>query len=279
MEHPLISVVTVVLNKAKDVEQTIQSVASQRFKRMEFIVVDGGSTDGSLEVLKRYEDSIDYWISEPDRGIYDAINKACHLIRGDWMLFLGGGDRLHDCRVLEGAAEVLEDVDQCTEIVYGRVCLLGDSGVPVRVWNTHWAEMRGHWETGRPILPQHQGVFHRKRIVSGDAPFDTSYRIAADSKLLLSSIRSVEPIFADLFVTDVQLGGISTDPKHSLLLVKEVRRLTRELGYRNTRHQAWTYMKALVKVGLHRLGGDSASKYFIDVYRRLTGRSNIWNAR
>lgn len=278
IEHPLISIITVAFNKVKDLERTIQSVVTQRYTTAEFIVVDGGSTDGSPEILKAYDDSLDYWVSEPDSGIYDAINKACKLIRGDWMLFLGAGDTLHDDSVLERIAEVLKDVDQSTEIVYGRVCLQSESGVPSKVWNKPWTEMNGLWETGRPILPQHQGVFHRKRIVSGIAPFDTSYRIAADSKLLLSSIKRVEPLFADVVVTDIQLGGVSTDPKHSLRLAREVRRLTNELGYRNTRHQAWTYLKALIKVTLYQFGGSSASRRFIDAYRRLTGRPGIWNA-
>ena len=92
--NPLISVVTVVYNDAKNIEQTIQSVINQTKSIIEYIVIDGGSTDGTLDIICQYEDQIDYWVSEPDKGIYDAMNKGLALASGDWINFMNSGDSL-----------------------------------------------------------------------------------------------------------------------------------------------------------------------------------------
>ena len=85
LNRPLVSIITVVLNGAKELESSIRSVIHSHVKNVEYIIIDGGSTDGTLAVLDEYEDSIDYWLSEPDRGIYDALNKAIAAARGRWV--------------------------------------------------------------------------------------------------------------------------------------------------------------------------------------------------
>ncbi len=90
---PLITVITVVYNGAKYLEDTIKSVINQTYPNVEYIIIDGGSTDGTIDIIKKYEDYIDYWVSEPDRGIYDAMNKGWSLANDDSrILFLGAGD-------------------------------------------------------------------------------------------------------------------------------------------------------------------------------------------
>jgi len=90
----LITVITVVRNGEKTLEETILSVINQTYANVEYIIVDGASNDGTLDIIKKYEDRIDYWISEPDKGIYDAMNKGIDLSTGEWILFLGGDDLL-----------------------------------------------------------------------------------------------------------------------------------------------------------------------------------------
>lgn len=91
--RPLVSVVTVVYNRAQELETTLASVVNQTYGQVEYIIVDGGSTDGTLDIIKKYEDRIDFWISEPDKGIYDAMNKAIDLATGEWINFMNSGDR------------------------------------------------------------------------------------------------------------------------------------------------------------------------------------------
>ena len=92
-DKPLISVITVVFNGDEHLEQTILSVISQPYENLEYIIVDGGSTDLTIDIIKKYESVIDYWISESDNGIYDAMNKACRLAHGSALIFLNSGDR------------------------------------------------------------------------------------------------------------------------------------------------------------------------------------------
>ena len=92
--RPLISIITVVMNGAQFLENTILSVIEQNYDNIEYIVVDGGSSDKTLKIIKKYEHIIDYWISENDNGIYDAMNKGLNLSRGEWINFMNAGDLL-----------------------------------------------------------------------------------------------------------------------------------------------------------------------------------------
>ena len=92
-EHkPLISIVTVVLNDAKHLEQAIKSVLGQTYDNIEYLIIDGGSTDGTLDIIRKHEKAIDYWVSEPDSGIYDAMNKGVSLATGDLIALLNSDD-------------------------------------------------------------------------------------------------------------------------------------------------------------------------------------------
>jgi cellulose synthase/poly-beta-1,6-N-acetylglucosamine synthase-like glycosyltransferase len=92
--HPLITIITVVFNGAKTLEQTIISVITRSYDNIEFIIIDGGSTDGTLDIIKKYDHAVDYWVSEPDKGTYDAMNKALDIALGDRIYFLGCDDLL-----------------------------------------------------------------------------------------------------------------------------------------------------------------------------------------
>jgi glycosyltransferase involved in cell wall biosynthesis len=274
---PVFTVVTVVLNNAQDLERTILSVINQSYPDLEYIIIDGGSSDGTLDILRKYEYAVDYWISERDKGVYDAFNKACQLITGQWTIFLGAGDVFHDTEVLATIYETVQYVGTDTEIIYGKVSLINNRNIPVKTLNRSWPQMLGRWRGGRPMLPHHQGVFHRKTILSSEDPFDTSYRIAADSKLIYKSIKSVDPVFASVIVSTVPLDGLSTAPKYVLTTANEIVRVNRELGFTNYPHQVWFYLKAVFKLAIFSFAGDTASKRCIDKYRRFTGRASKWN--
>lgn len=116
-DKPLITIVTVVYNGAEFLEDTIKSVINQTYDNVEYIVVDGGSTDGTLDILKRYEHCIDYWISEKDKGIYDAMNKSLNLYTGTSINFLNAADVFYDENVLSVVSERFKD--DAVNVVYG----------------------------------------------------------------------------------------------------------------------------------------------------------------
>jgi hypothetical protein len=110
---PLITIITVVFNGAKYLEDTIKSVINQTYPNIEYIIIDGGSKDGTLDVIKKYEDYIDYWVSEPDNGIYDAMNKGIILSNGEWLNFMNCGDSFSSVDILSNifTSINLEDID------------------------------------------------------------------------------------------------------------------------------------------------------------------------
>ena len=102
-----ISIITVSYNAAATIERTILSVIRQTYPHMEYIVIDGGSTDGTVDIIRKYEDQIAYWVSEPDQGIYDAMNKGIRRATGDYIYFLGADDWLRDDQVMQEVSEFI----------------------------------------------------------------------------------------------------------------------------------------------------------------------------
>lgn len=164
-DPPLISIVTVVLNAAKDLETSIRSVIEPNQSYVEYVILDGGSTDGTLEILQRYQDVIDFWMSEPDKGIYDAMNKAVCLAHGRWICILGADDTL--CGNLATVATYLKD-DRT--IYYGDVFMTGSQ--------RRYDGPFGAWKLSRRNICQ-QAIFY-PRAAFESQQFNLKYRLLAD---------------------------------------------------------------------------------------------------
>lgn len=123
IEKPLITIITVVYNCKETLEKTIQSVLNQTYNNIEYIIIDGASTDGTLDIIKKYEDKIDYWQSEPDNGIYDAMNKGIVLAKGEWINFMNAGDTFSSFQVVDNVFKTKYNLD--VTIIYGdSTCIL-----------------------------------------------------------------------------------------------------------------------------------------------------------
>ncbi len=125
MGMPLISIITVSYNAVHTVEQTIKSVIDQTYPNIEYIIIDGGSVDGTVDVIRKYSDKISYWISEPDAGIYDAMNKGIVRAKGKWINFMNCGDCFCDNSVLYNIASHCKDN---IDVLYGNVVLHSSVG-------------------------------------------------------------------------------------------------------------------------------------------------------
>ena len=117
---PLISIVTISYNAVNLIEKTILSVVEQDTADFEYIVIDGGSTDGTVEVIRKYENAISYWVSESDKGIFDAMNKALSVAKGDWVIFMNSGDCFYNNHVLSEIAIYMKDEE--TELICSKTC-------------------------------------------------------------------------------------------------------------------------------------------------------------
>jgi len=131
-ENILISIITVVYNGETHLEQTIKSVLNQTYPNTEYIIIDGGSTDGTLDIIKKYNDKIAFWVSEPDNGIYDAMNKGIELATGEWINFMNAGDTFANKNTIEKifSKSSYEEVD----VIFGNSIIKlenGDTFTPI----------------------------------------------------------------------------------------------------------------------------------------------------
>jgi glycosyltransferase involved in cell wall biosynthesis len=220
---PLITVITSTFNAAKHLPAAIQSIREQNYRNIEYIVIDGASSDGTLDVLRANEDVIDYWVSEPDSGIYDAWNKGLSHCTGDWLYFLGADDFFWDENVLNEAANYLSTLPADKLIAYGKVFLIDFDGSNLQLIGKPWESVSKLFME-MMSLP-HQGIFHRAELFKTFGKFNESFMIAGDYELLLRYLKSNNPIFfPNLIVAGMQLGGISNNPKNLMIAMKEFRR-------------------------------------------------------
>lgn len=202
-EKPLVSVITVAFNAAAHIEEAIQAVASQTYPNIEHIVIDGGSTDGTLAILRKYDHTLGYWISEPDSGLYDAMNKGVTLVsdRESYILFANADDALSSP---DAIARVIASSNG-EDLVYGKMILTDGqiSGVAGREVDFD--------DLARQTLC-HPATFVRKRVFDQIGKFDTSYRIAADYDHIVRCFAAgVSTRFVDVVVSKMRMGGVSDD--------------------------------------------------------------------
>lgn len=274
--EPKISVIIAVFNGAERLLGALDSVRTQTYPHKELIVIDGGSTDGSVEVIKAHQDIITYWESGPDKGIYHAFNKGLAHATGNWIYFLGSDDYLIAPEVLERVAPHLKDAGQDTRIVYCRVAIVSPQGVILDYHGRHWEATKRKLYACMPIC--HQGIFHRYDLFQERGFFDESFRTSGDYELLLRELKDRRALFIpDVVVAGIRWGGKSTSPRSSLLVVEEEARARRKNGLPGYPLSCyWVAFKALARNRLSSMLGDRTFRQSADLYRRLSGRRSIW---
>ena len=177
-----VSVITVVFNDVEHIVGAIESVISQNYSCIEYIVVDGGSTDGTLEVINEYRDQISLIFSEPDRGIYDAMNKGISLSSGEVVGFLHADDFFSSCGVISSIVDHISSIG--SDVVYGDLDYVSENNADHVV--RHWQagpfikeKLRSGW------MPPHPTVYAVRKVYEQLGGFDCSYRIAADYDFML----------------------------------------------------------------------------------------------
>ncbi|MGO4819416.1 glycosyltransferase family 2 protein [Flavobacterium sp. W22_SRS_FP1] len=164
-----ISIITVVFNGVENIEDTIVSVINQTYDNIEYIIIDGGSTDGTQDIIKKYGENLYYWVSEPDKGIYDAMNKGIKASTAVWVLFLNAGDVFFNQDLLSSLQSYLHNCD----VLYGKTAIKKKNGdTSIR----DYYPLSVDWK----VIPYcHQSVLIKRKLLK-QALFDTNYKIAAD---------------------------------------------------------------------------------------------------
>ncbi len=242
---PLFTVVTVVFNGADTLEETIRSVAAQTCRDFEYLVLDGGSTDGSVAIIERQAQHITAWVSEPDSGIYDAWNKALARARGEWIAFLGSDDTYYP-DALETYRAQIEAAGTDLQFVSSRVHLLKNGRI-VRTVGSPWS-----WPAfSHHMTVAHVGSMHRRRLFEDYGRFDETYRASADYELLLRPRNRLRAAFVDGVTARMRVGGVSN--ANVKLALAEQERAKRTAGGRPAWRCRWERRSAYVRDRVRRL--------------------------
>jgi len=206
-ENPLISIITVVLNGERHIEKTISSVINQNYERMEYIIIDGGSTDGTIEIIKKYQDEIDLWVSEPDNGIYDAMNKGIRYATGDLIGIINSDD----C-YLSGAIETVAKTSVAhpeADVFHGNMMYIQKSGIR-QIWRSK-NKLSKYKIYRMPV--NHPTVFIRSSCYKKYGTYDDRYKFAADFDLILKYLIDYKVSFRyiDGILSIMQAGGTSSE--------------------------------------------------------------------
>lgn len=218
-----LSVITVSYNAAATIEDTIKSVLGQSYQNTEYIVVDGGSSDDTVNILERYDASLSRWVSEPDEGLYDAMNKGLAMATGDYVGFLNADDFFAHPNALTAIADRLNNTK--ADMTFGN-CLIVDArntNETVRFYNS-WRFRPWHMRFGN--MPPHASVYVRRDLLLAEKGFRTDLKIAADFDLLVRLILKRQSSLAYVpGITSInRSGGVSTQGLKSTI------RINREIG-------------------------------------------------
>lgn len=214
---PKLTIVTVVYNAINSLERTILSVIEQEYPNIEYLIIDGGSNDGSVDLIKKYQEKITYWCSERDQGIYDAMNKGLKRSTGDWICFLNADDCFVNSQVLGKIAMELKD----SEVNYYSRAIIEHNGKELYVYPKDMPD--AEW-VGK-YYPVHQTVFMSQQYKN--VLFDLSYKIHADSYQMRCLNKISEFMFIDIISVRFSLGGVSSQFKSlsdTLFYMREMNR-------------------------------------------------------
>jgi hypothetical protein len=274
--QPLITIIIAVFNGVKTLQQCIDSVAQQSYANKQLIIIDGGSTDGTVDLLQANNQSISYWISEPDSGIYNAWNKGLMQANGEWICFLGADDYFWDDQVLASMSKSLVNLPANIRVAYSQIMLLSENGQELYVSGEPWQNVKQSFKK-RMCIP-HQGIMHRNSLFNQHGYFDETFQITGDYELLLRELKESDALFIpDLIVVGMRQGGISSNPKNALSLLSEVRRAQQKHGFKMPSiNWVMAVFRVYIRLLLWRVIGEKATRRVLDVGRRIMGLSPYW---
>ncbi len=175
--HPKFSIITVTYNAGKVLEDTIQSVITQTYKNVEYIIVDGKSTDGTMDIVNRYREHIHTIVSEPDKGLYDAMNKGIDLATGNYLCFLNAGDELHEDDTLQLIVHSLNGEKELPDVIYGETAIVDEEGHFLRMRRLSTPEHLTWKSFQHGMLVCHQAFMPRRDLA---VKYNLKYRFSAD---------------------------------------------------------------------------------------------------
>jgi len=243
------TIITASFNSEKTIEKTINSILSQTYSNFEYLIIDGFSSDKTIEIIKTKEVEFKLrnipfkWISEKDEGIYEAWNKGLKLATGEWVSFIGSDDYYLD-NAVELYNNLIDNTNKTYDWIYSNVEFVTNDNSS-RILNSVW-----EWKNFRRninITPAHVGSFHNKKYFKKHGVFDTSYKIAGDYELLLRAGSELKTIKIDEITAVMHANGISNNMIKKVF--KETFRAKRETGKVGYSLCSLDYLISFVKYG------------------------------
>lgn len=213
--QPVFSIITVTYNAAPFLERTLQSVLGQTYPGIEYILIDGKSEDNTVEIIRQYQDRLSYWHSEPDEGLYDAMNKGLRQATGDYVWFINAGDTFYTNNTLREVADLIRSENTMPDILYGETMIVGRNGKALGLRRLRAPE-RLTWRSFRMgMLVCHQSFVVKREIAPA---YDTRYQLSSDIDWCIRCLQKARNIqntrqVLSCFMED---GMSSTQRKQSL---------------------------------------------------------------
>jgi glycosyltransferase involved in cell wall biosynthesis len=257
MRPPLVSIVTVVYNGENFIEKTIQSVLNQTYKNIEYIIIDGGSIDGTVKVIETYKSVVDYWVSEKDSGIYDAMNKGMKVANGDFIIFMNGGDIFYRDDTLKAFVKHIGDEEK---VYFGRAKIVKE--------DIEWLYPNEHYTTSKSIerwlnsnLPNHQAMFFPKKFYKHNV-YNLVYKIASDADYKYRAKKACGFTFIEDIVCEFELGGVSS----AFGSFRHTRQLVKDVWHISIKHNGFIYaIVGVLKISIKYFIGKLMGNLFLNM--------------
>lgn len=242
--HPKFSIITVTYNAGSVLEDTIQSVITQTYKNVEYIIVDGGSEDHTLDIIHKYREHIHTLVSEPDKGLYDAMNKGISLATGDYLCFLNAGDALHEDDTLFQMVHTLTG-HELPDVIYGETAIVDEEGHFLRMRRLSAPEELTWKSFKHGMLVCHQAFFARRDQVE---PYDLAYRFSADFDWCIRVMKKSRVLHNTHLVLIDYLNEGMTTRNHKASLRERFHIMCHHYGTLSTlaRH-CWFLVRSIIK--------------------------------
>ena len=242
---PTFSIITVTYNAGKVLEDTILSVISQTYRNVEYIIVDGNSKDNTQEIIGKYSKHISKMVSEPDKGLYDAMNKGIRMATGDYLCFLNAGDKFHEKETLQQIAETLKDKD-LPDVIYGETAIVDEDGNFLHMRRLSTPE-RLNWKSFKQgMLVCHQ-AFLAKRELALKYPYDMQYRFSADFDWCIRIMKEANCLHNTRLTLIDYLNEGMTTRNHKASLKERFRIMAKHYGWVSTiLHHCWFVIRLIL---------------------------------
>jgi glycosyltransferase involved in cell wall biosynthesis len=273
---PRISIIVAIYNRCDTLQECIKSICDQTYKNIEIILIDGGSTDGTIEIIRQHSNGIKFWCSEPDSGICSAWNKGLAHVTGDWVYFMGADDYLWEPTMIERLSLRLLELPSEIRVAYGRVMLLTPTGNPLYAIGENWKVTKARLKYSMSI--PHQGTMHRYSLFEQHGTFDETLSVVGDYELLMRHLRFENAAFIpDIIVAGMRIGGTSGKKSNWMRTLFEMR-VVQKRYVSFFPHPLWvlSFLKTFIRLCFFFLLGDKNARILLDARLKAIGRPEVW---